>query len=149
MFKRFLSNKKGMTLIEIMVVVAIIAGITGLIAVNVVGRQKTANINLTKTAISNVIDALDQYYVDNHDYPTTDQGLDALVHKPSGGRAPENYPEEGYMKKVPKDSWGHEYNFANPGSHGDKIEVWSNGPDGQEGSDDDIVSWDIDTEKGQ
>ena len=137
-----------MTLIEIMVVVAIIAGITGLIAVNVVGRQKKANIDLSKTQISNIMDTLDQYNLDNHQYPTNDQGLDALVHKPSSGQVSENYPEEGYMKKVPKDSWGHEFNFANPGSHGNKIEIWSNGPDGQEGTDDDIVSWDVE-EKGK
>lgn len=130
-----------MTLIEIMVVVAIIAGITGLVAVNVVGRQKEANKKLTQTQIANVMSALDQYSLDNHMYPSTEQGLDALVHKPSVGESPENYPDDGYMKKIPKDGWGKELNYTNPGTHGNQIEVWSNGPDRQEGNEDDITSW--------
>lgn len=143
MLKRFLKNQKGMTLIEIMVVVAIIGGITALIAVNVTGSSKQANIKLTRTQISNLMTALDHYNLDNHEYPTTDQGLDALVHKPSSGSGLEDYPDGGYLKKVPKDSWGKPFNFASPGTHGNAVEVWSNGPDRQEGNDDDIPSWDL------
>ncbi|MBI2340433.1 MAG: type II secretion system major pseudopilin GspG [Deltaproteobacteria bacterium] len=138
-------NDAGMTLIEIMVVVAIIAGITGLIAVNVLGRKEKANIDLTKTQISNLLNALDQYKLDNHSYPSSDQGLEALVEKPSSGKVPENYPEDGYLKKLPKDGWGEEFNYASPGSHGNKVEVWSSGPDSEEGNEDDINSWE-DTE---
>lgn len=147
MFKRFFQNQKGMTLIEIMVVVAIIAGITGLIAVNVVGRREKANIDLTRTQISNIMSALDQFKLDNHFYPGTEQGLDALVEKPSGGKVAEDYPEDGYMKKVPKDGWRNDYNYASPGTHGNQVEVWSNGPDGEEGNDDDINSWDDEEKK--
>lgn len=146
MFKKFFRNEKGMTLIEIMVVVAIIAGITGLIAVNVVSRREKANVDLTRTQISNIMNALEQYKLDNHQYPSTDQGLDALVNRPSSGNVPKNYPEDGYMKKLPKDAFGEEYNYASPGSHGGKVEVWSNGPDNQEGNEDDINSWDSEEE---
>lgn len=141
--KKILSNQRGMTLIEIMVVVAIIAGITGLIAVNVVGRQEKANVQLTKTQISNVMGALDQYKLDNHAYPSTEQGLDALVNKPSSGKVPKSYPEGGYIKKLSEDAWGNEFSYASPGSHGSAVEVWSMGPDGQDDTEDDIKSWDL------
>jgi len=141
--KKILSNQSGMTLIEIMVVVAIIAGITGLIAVNVVGRQEKANIQLTKTQISNVMGALDQYKLDNHSYPSTEQGLDALVNRPSSGKVPKNYPDGGYIKKLSDDAWGNPFSYASPGSHGNPVEVWSMGPDGEEDTGDDIKSWDL------
>lgn len=143
MVKKVLKSNAGMTLIEIMVVVAIIAGITGLIAVNVVGRQEKANIQLTQTQISNIMSALDQFRLDNHRYPGTDQGLDALVNKPSSGKVPKSYPEGGYLKKVPKDAWGEEFSYASPGTHGNKTEVWSAGPDGEEDTEDDVKSWEL------
>lgn len=146
MVKQVLKSNAGMTLIEIMVVVAIIAGITGLIAVNVVGRQEKANIQLTSTQISNVMGALDQYRLDNHRYPSSEQGLDALVHKPSSGTVPKSYPDGGYIKKVPKDAWGQEFSYASPGNHGNKVEVWSAGPDGEEDTEDDVKSWETDEE---
>src|SRR3990167_9168470 len=97
MLKRMLRDNAGMTLIEIIVVVAIIAGITGLIAVNVIGRKEKANIDLTKTQISNVMNALDQYKLDNHVYPSTEQGLDALVEHPTSGKVPEGIHHVGYL----------------------------------------------------
>jgi general secretion pathway protein G len=141
MFKRFINSQAGMSLVEIMVVVAIIAGITGLIAVNVVARRDKANIDLSKTQISNLMNALDQYKLDNHSYPTSEQGLDALAQKPSSGKIPKYYPEEGYLKKLPEDAWGNAFNYASPGSHGNKVEIWSNGPDEEEETQDDIKSW--------
>lgn len=144
MVKKILQSQFGMTLIEIMVVVAIIAGITGLVAVSVLGRKGEADIKLTRTQISNIMNALDQYKLDNHKYPSTDQGLDALVDKPSVGNPPPNYPEDGYIKKVPKDSWGQQFNYASPGTHGKKVEVWSSGPDEAEGNEDDVKSWEED-----
>lgn len=146
--RSLLKSQSGMTLIEIMVVVAIIAGITGLIAVNVVGRQEKANIQLTKTQISNIMGALDQYKLDSHAYPSTEQGLDALANKPSSGKAPKSYPDGGYIKKLPKDAWGQDFSYASPGSHGNAAEVWSMGPDGQDDTDDDVKSWDLDDEGG-
>lgn len=147
MFKKMFQSNQGMSLIEIMVVVAIIAGITGLIAVNVSGRREQANIKLTQTQIANIVGALDQYKLDNYRYPSTEQGLDALVDKPTSGKVPENYPEEGYLKKIPRDSWGNDFGYASPGTHGDAVEVWSPGPDGEEGNEDDIVSWEANDEE--
>lgn len=146
MFKRFFRNEAGMTLIEIMVVVAIIAGITGLIAVNVVGRREKANIDLTKTQVANIMNALDQYKLDNYRYPSTEQGLEALVEKPTSGKMPEYYPEDGYLKKTPKDAWGNELSYESPGTHGNRVEVWSPGPDGEEDTEDDITSWEKETD---
>ena len=147
MFKRFLKNEQGMTLIEIMVVVAIIAGITGLIAVNVIGRRDKANIDLTKTQMENILNALDQYKLDNHTYPSNEQGLDSLVEKPTSGKIPQYYPDGGYLKKPPKDAWGNEFGYAMPGTHGNKVEVWSAGPDGEEETEDDITSWESEEEE--
>jgi general secretion pathway protein G len=144
--KKRLLNQSGMTLIEIMVVVAIIAGITGLIAVNVVGRQEKANVQLTSTQISQVMSALDQYKLDNHSYPSTEQGLDALVNKPGSGKVPKSYPDGGYIKKVPKDAWGNEFSYASPGTHGNPVEIWSSGPDEQDDTEDDVKSWELDEE---
>lgn len=143
--KQMIKSQAGMTLIEIMVVVAIIGGIAGIVAVNVFGSKDKANIQLTQTQISNLMNAVEQYKLDNHKYPSTDQGLDALVKKPSSGQVPKSYPEGGYMKKLPHDAWDIEFNYASPGSHGNNVEIWSNGPDGEDGTDDDITSWESDS----
>lgn len=148
MFKRILKDNSGMTLIEIMVVLAIIGGILAIVGVNVMGARDKASIKNTNTQIANIMSALDQYKLDNHRYPSTDQGLDALVEKPSSGKIPEDYPEDGYMKKLPKDAWNTPFNYASPGTHGEKVEVWSSGPDEEEGTDDDVVSWETEEDEG-
>ncbi len=140
--KTWIYNQRGMTLVEIMVVVAIIAGIAALVSVSVFGNKEKANAKLTKTQISTIEQALQTYRLDNNRYPTTEQGLSALVEKPTSGNVPEDFPEEGYLKKIPKDAWGNEYNYASPGTHGNKMEIWSNGSDQEEGTADDITSWD-------
>lgn len=147
MIRKMLKSQSGMTLIEIMVVVAIIASISGIVAVQVLGARDEASKKTTQTQIGNIMGALDQYKLDNHRYPSTEQGLDALVNKPSSGVAPKNYPEEGYLKRLPKDAWGSDYNYASPGANGNAVEVWSNGPDQEPDNEDDIRSWEIDEEK--
>lgn len=147
MMKKLLKSQAGMTLIEIMVVVAIIAGITGLIAVNVLGSKDKANIDLTVTQISNVMSALDQYKLDNHKYPSTEQGLESLVKKPSSGTVPKYYPEGGYLKKLPKDAWGNDFSYASPGTHGEAVEIWSSGPDNEPDTEDDVKSWDMEKDE--
>lgn len=140
--KKWITNNRGMTLVEIMVVVAIIAGIAALVSVSVFKNKDKASITNTKTQISNIEQALKIYRLDNNSYPTTEQGLEALIEKPTSGKIPKDYPEEGYMEEMPKDAWGNEFNYASPGTHGGKMEVWSNGPDEEEGTEDDITSWD-------
>ncbi|MBX7147842.1 type II secretion system major pseudopilin GspG [bacterium] len=142
-----LKSQAGMTLIEIMVVVAIIAGITGLIAVNVLGQREKANLELTSTQISNIMSALDQYKLDNHKYPSSEQGLEALVKKPSSGTVPKYYPEGGYLKKMPKDAWGNDFSYASPGTHGEAVEIWSSGPDSEPDTEDDVKSWDMEAKE--
>lgn len=145
MFSR-LKNQVGMTLIEIMVVVAIIGGITALVAVKVTASRERANIQLTKTQMSNLLGALDQYKLDNHRYPSTEQGLSALKEKPSSGTVPKDYPDGGYVKKIPQDPWDGDFNYSSPGTHGEDVEIWSNGPDGEQDTADDIKSWDMENE---
>lgn len=142
--KTTLKSQKGMTLIEIMVVVTIIASISGFIAVKVIDKQAEANIKLTKTGMETVSGVLDQYKLDNYRYPTTDQGLDALVSKPSTGKVPKNYPSNGYIKKKSlKDAWDEPYLYS---SDGRTFTISSKGPDQEEGTDDDISSDELDEE---
>lgn len=146
MFSKILKSSRGMTLIEIMVVIAIIAGLAGLIGVSVFRQRETANIKSTGIQISELMKAVKLYKLDNNAFPTTEQGLEALVTKPSSGKIPANYPEDGYMEKVPNDAWGIEFSYASPGNHGDKVEIWSNGPDEEEGTEDDVTSWEEEKE---
>ena len=134
-------RKSGFTLVEIMVVVVIIGLIAALVIPNIGGRTKQAQVSSAKTQIASFEQALDLYMLDNGFYPTTDQGLRALVEIPTISPEPNNYPKGGYLKKksVPKDPWGNEYGYRSPGEHGD-YDIFSLGPDGKE-SDDDINNW--------
>ena len=86
------------------------------------------------------------YKLDNTRYPTTDQGLNALITKPDSEPAPRNYKEGGYIKRLPSDPWQGEYQLLSPGEHG-TIDVFSMGPDGQAGTDDDIGNWNLDKKR--
>ena len=152
MFKR-LKNQSGMTLIEIMVVITIIGLIATIVTVNVMGRMDQAKVSTTKTQIKNLESALDAFRADNGFYPSTEQGLMALIQKPTAGRAATNYPRGGYLKgdSVPKDTWGKEFIYFSPGTHGNNpYEITSLGADGEEGGEDsneDINSWEIGSSK--
>lgn len=138
-------NQKGMTLIEIMVVVAIIGSIAALVTVNVLDYLDESKVDTTKISIKNVEGALEQFKRKHGFYPTTEQGLQALVEKPSSGRVPDNYPKDGYLKKLPKDAWGGEFIYTSPGQ-GQDYDIISLGRDGQEGGEDydtDIKNHDI------
>ena len=133
---------RGFTLLELMVVVVIIGVLAALIAPAVLDRAADAKVTAAKTDISNLMQALKLYKLDNGRYPTTEQGLDALAHKPTAGTPPPNWKP--YVEKLPNDPWGHPYQYASPGAHGD-VDVFSFGADGQpggEGHDADIGSWD-------
>ncbi|MCC7344559.1 MAG: type II secretion system major pseudopilin GspG [Deltaproteobacteria bacterium] len=143
---KVLRSQAGMTLIEIMVVVAIIGSIAALVTVNVLSYLDESKVETTKIQMKNVEGALDQYKRRHGSYPTTEQGLSALVEKPTVGKVPDNYPPDGYLKAVPKDGWGNDFIYASPGSAGHKIEIVSYGGDGQEGGegfDADITNYEV------
>lgn len=143
---KHLRSKKGFTLIEIMVVIVILAMLAALVGPKLMGRSDDAKLTDAKVQIKNIETALKFYKLDNGSYPGTEQGLIALVTKPTVGLIPKNYKDGGYLesKKVPKDPWGNDYLYISPGEHGD-YDLFSYGADGTkggEGKNSDITSWD-------
>ncbi|MBI5343716.1 MAG: type II secretion system major pseudopilin GspG [Deltaproteobacteria bacterium] len=139
-----LRNRAGFTLIEIMVVIVILGLLAALVVPKLVGRTEEAKKTQSRIQIKNLQQALELFKLDNGFYPATDQGLEALVRAPEGGRTPKNYRKGGYIERVPKDPWGNPYVYASPGLHGD-IDISSYGADGVQGGDGedaDINSWD-------
>jgi general secretion pathway protein G len=132
------SRTQGFTLLEVMVVVVIIAVMGAMIAPKVIGNIEEARISTAKSDITNIKNSLQLYKMKNIQYPSTDQGLDALVSKPSGDPEPKAWSK--MLDKTPVDPWDNPYKYLSPGSHGD-IDIYSWGPDGRQ-SDDDIGSWD-------
>ena len=131
----------GFTLIELMVVLVIIGVLAALIVPNVLDRADDARVTAGRTDITNISQALKLYRLDNQRYPTAEQGLQALVVKPTAGPVPGNWKP--YLEKLPNDPWGRPYQYLNPGIKGE-IDVMSFGADGQsggEGKDADIGSW--------
>lgn len=127
-----IAANSGFTLIEVMVVLAIIGGILSLVATSVLGSAGEARIKTTKSQMKLIENALDMYKLDNYVYPTSEQGLEALINKPSSSPEPKNYRDGGYLKgnKLPKDAWENEFlYFADKGEY----EIVSMGADGQEG----------------
>lgn len=139
------SNKQqGFTLIEIIVVVVIIGILATFIAPKFMGKTDTARITKAKSDILSLESALDLYKLDNYTYPTTDQGLDALISMPSSDPAPANWQPGGYIKKLQKDPWQRDYLYLSPGEHAE-IDIYSLGADGVEGGEGfnaDIGNWD-------
>jgi len=130
---------RGFTFIEIMVVVVILAILAGLVIPRFLGRAEEARRTKTVVQIRELMSALDLYKLDNSIYPSTEQGLKALVDKPTGDPAPRNWKK--YMDRLPKDAWGKDYLYICPGVHG-AYDLKSLGADGEE-SDDDIDSWNL------
>ena len=136
-------NAKGFTLIELMVVVVILGILAAVVVPRVMDRPTQARITAAKNDIRAIKSALDMYKLDNHRYPTTDQGLQALVEKPTSEPEPPNW--NGYLDRVPTDPWGNSYQYLNPGKHG-KVDIMSLGADGRKGGDGnnaDIGSWQL------
>lgn len=134
---------RGFTLVEIMVVVVILGILAVLIVPRVVGRTDEARTVAAKQDVAAIMQALKLYRLDNGRYPTTEQGLAALVTKPQGDPVPKNWQK--YLDKTPKDPWGNVYQYLNPGVRGE-IDVFSLGADNQPGGsgpDADIGSWDL------
>jgi len=140
---RYDIRNKGFTLIELMVVLVILGVLAAIIAPKIMDRPDEARIISAKQDISSVVQALKLYRLDNIRYPSTEQGLQALVTKPTIEPIPNNWKSGGYLERLPKDPWGNAYLYLNPGRNGE-IDVFSLGPDGQtggEGKDADIGNW--------
>ena len=132
---------RGFTLIELMVVLVIIGVLAALIVPNVLDRADDSRVTAAKTDVNNLMQALKLYKLDNQRFPSGEQGLQALVSKPSAAPVPGNWRP--YLDKLPADPWGNPYQYLSPGLHG-PVDVLSLGADGQpggEGRDADIGSW--------
>ncbi|MES2741101.1 MAG: type II secretion system major pseudopilin GspG [Pseudomonadota bacterium] len=139
------ARQQGFTLIEIMVVVVIMGILAALVVPKLLSRTGESKVAAARVDISTVVQALKLYKLDNQRYPTTEQGLQALLTKPTAGPAANGWKTGGYLEKMPKDPWGNPYSYLSPGVKGE-VDVFSLGADGQPGGtgdDADVGSWDI------
>lgn len=125
-------RQRGFTLLEIMVVLVILGLLVALVAPNVLQNQDRAMVEKAKADVALLEQALDMYKLDNFQYPTTDQGLEALVTKPENGPQPKRYNSNGYIKRLPQDPWGNPYQYLQPGTK-KAFDVYSLGADGEMG----------------
>jgi general secretion pathway protein G len=135
--------KRGFTLIEVMIVIVILGVLAALVVPRVMSRPDEARVVAAKQDIASLMQALKLYKLDNRRYPTTEQGLNALVSRPSGAPAPDNWKQ--YVERLPSDPWGNPYQYLNPGINGE-VDVMSFGADGRsggEGFDADVGSWQL------
>ncbi len=130
--KVLVRDRAGLTLVEMIVVLAIIALVAVLIVPNVIGRPDEARVTVAKTDLKTIAAALRIYRLDNGDYPTTEQGLKALVERPSSPPAPRAWATDGYLPEVPTDPWNQPYIYRSPGRAG-AFDLLSYGKDGEEG----------------
>lgn len=136
-------HARGFTLIEVMVVIVIIGILAALVVPKVMSRPDEARAVAARQDIESLNQALKLYRLDNRRYPSTEQGLNALLVKPSQAPIPEGWKNGGYLERLPLDPWGKPYQYLNPGLHGE-IDIFSFGADGQaggEGHDADIGNW--------
>ncbi len=135
-------TQRGFTLIEIMVVVAIIAILGATVVPMVINRPNEARVTRAKSDIGSFAQALELYKLDNFSYPSTEQGLQSLVEKPSGDPEPANWKDGGYVQRLNKDPWGRDYLYLSPGENSeyDIISLGNDGAEGGEGFDADITS---------
>jgi general secretion pathway protein G len=141
-------RSKGFTLLEIMIVVVIIGILASFIVPKLMHRPDQARVIKAKQDILTLENALELYKLDNGRYPTTQQSLEALVHKPTISPIPNNWSPDGYIKKLTKDPWGNPYHYRYPGKKGE-FDIYSDGADGKEGGegmDQEIGNWDINDE---
>ena len=144
--KRYAADERGITLIEMMVVVVILGILATIIFTRVSDRPEQARRTKAAVEIRQIGTGLELFKLDNGFYPSTEQGLGALVSQPTTGKIPTNYPESGYLDKAPKDPWLSPYVYICPGSHGDyDLESYgADGEDGGEGKNKDVESWSLD-----
>lgn len=148
--QRVQQHRSGFTLVEMLVVLAILVLLVSMVGPRILGSKEKADINAAKTQIKMLMGALDHYKVDMPDYPDTEMGLLALIEDPTTEEGDTKSKWDGpYVQgsTIPKDPWDHDYQYEYPGTHGNTKskkktpEIWSFGPDGQENTEDDIVSW--------
>ncbi len=143
------TTQQGFSLIEIMVVVVILGILASVVAPKFFGAAEEARITRVKADFAQLDSTLALYKLNNYFFPSTEQGLEALVHKPSGDPEPKNYPQGGYLPRLPKDPWGNPYYYVFPGEFG-PYDLYSLGADGEEGGDGaaaDIGNWDENAEE--
>lgn len=141
-----MQKQSGFSLLEILVAMAIMAILGGIMVTQFMGQTERANLERLKGDLATIESALIQYHSDNFMLPTTEQGLEALVSKPSSPPVPKNYMRRGYLPKLTNDPWGNPYQYAYPGEFGE-YDVYSLGADGEEGGEglaSDIGNWNID-----
>ncbi len=140
-FHHFAARRRGFTLIELLVVLVIIGVLAALIVPNLLDRTDDARATAARTDVNNIMQTLKLYKLDNQRYPSAEQGLKALISKPSSNPVPPNWKP--YLEKLPNDPWGRPYQYVNPGVKSE-VDVLSFGADGQaggEGKNSDIGSW--------
>jgi general secretion pathway protein G len=137
-----LRHARGFSLIEIMVVLVIIAIMASIVAPQILGNQETAQLKKAAVDIQSLESAIERYKLQTNIFPTTEQGLDALVTEPDIDPIPRNYPAQGFIKRLPQDPWGNDYQLISPGEVG-LVDIFSYGPDGEPGTDDDIGTWNL------
>ncbi len=144
-YQRCSAAQAGFTLIEVMVVVIILGILAAIVVPRVMDRPDTARIIKAKQDIRALESGLNLYRLDNYVYPSTEQGLEALVQKPSGEPEARQWKQGGYMDRLPKDPWQRPYQYLNPGTHGE-IDIFTLGADGQpegEGANGDVGNWNL------
>jgi general secretion pathway protein G len=137
------SGEAGFTLVELMVVIVIIGLLATVVAINVLPSQDRAMVEKAKADISVLEQAVESYRLENFNFPRTEDGLAALVAAPAALPNPERYREGGYIRRLPKDPWGADYQYVAPGEHG-PFDIYSFGADGKkggEGKDADLGNW--------
>jgi general secretion pathway protein G len=136
-------NEDGFTLVELMVVIVIIGLLATVVVINVLPSTDTASITKARGDIATLEQAIDLYKLDNLVYPSTDQGLEALITRPDGLTRPERYRPDGYIRRLPPDPWGNPYQYSYPGENG-TFDIFSLGADGRlggEGLNADVGNW--------
>ncbi len=137
-------RRTGFTLVELMVVIVIIGLLATVVAINVLPSQDRAMTGKARADVATLEQAVETYRLDNLVFPTTEQGLQALVAPPAVLAQPERYRQGGYVRRLPEDPWGNPYQYRHPSVHGGQFDVWSWGADGREGgegNDADIGNW--------
>lgn len=135
-------SQRGFSLIEVMVVLLIIGIMASMVAPQILGNQEEAQLKKAAVDIQQLENAIERYKLRNNSFPTTEQGLDALVSAPTIEPVPRNYPQDGFIRRLPEDPWGNAYQLLSPGEMG-RVDIFSNGPDGEPGTEDDIGNWNM------